>query len=379
MINQQCLSPPVLYFQNSSNVNNNTLNQNDKMSRKRKSADSICFLHSNYLNLNNTHLDSEGSTQISNQLFNNQMKFIENSDRLSEYKRPSFAISNTYAYSPEISHLKCNGTIISKYKEINNSKLKNNKCLFDPNQFLIKINSNIEGKTNTHLILEESIDQNMFSSSQKYMNEKKILISNNKGILHNNESRRMMIELIKCFNRNSNSQENFWNVIKDFTLNKNEISPTNNIIKSNIEINFNESCCSFRNNTFDHNDPSNISEENVDEPTKLLSLLIIPKIVVITNTKQLMSITPLISTFFNNRDSFVVIFKSIDTLKTIQKIYSSMITECNVINYQHFNLQFIDKNTFRKVNLKIKINNEDECEEFVNGIKALLNERGAFC
>lgn len=379
MFNQQCFNSPVFYKRNRTSEDISSLCSTDKMNRKRRSVNSISLSNFNYLNINNTHIDSEGSTRLSNQLSNNPFKFKENSYWINEYKRDSLSIFGSNVNQTDLNSAKSNEPIISKFKEINDSKQKSPRKIIDLNQFLIKINTNNQGKESTHLIEEEEIEQNIFTLRQSNQNEIKEPIGIHKQFPYKNENRRMIIELTKCINRDSHN-----NVNDEFDKLRNEFPP-NNINKAannnhneSSEINFNEAFCSFRKNTFDHNDPVLLLEESFDEPTKTLCLLLIPKIVIVNNRKLLMSITPLTITPYNKRDSYAIIFKTIDTMKQIQKLDFSEITECDLIANSNFVLQYIERKTFRKLNLTIRLSSADDCEEYVNGIIGLLNERSKF-
>lgn len=119
--------------------------------------------------------------------------------------------------------------------------------------------------------------------------------------------------------------------------------------------------------------PNEIEDEK-DEVTKILCFLTIPRIVCRNGILQLMLLTPILKEQVNkpNRDSFLLSFKNVETLQTLEKLQVNLLTSCFQKSMNSFGIQFINKSTYTKNTYSIFTRHPDECKKYVEGINYLL-------
>lgn len=115
-------------------------------------------------------------------------------------------------------------------------------------------------------------------------------------------------------------------------------------------------------------------ENDKDEATKILCFLTIPRIVCRNGILQLMLLTPILKEQVNkpNRDSFLLSFKNVETLQTLEKLQVNLLTSCFQKSMNSFGIQFINKSTYTKNTYSIFTRHPDECKKYVEGLNYLL-------
>lgn len=190
------------------------------------------------------------------------------------------------------------------------------------------------------------------------------------------ESKRMITELLKIINLNDDLIEKYQIDINTFipyyflraNLGNLGIEINNNILNVKIP---DLGTCSTKDN-----------DEELDEETRLICFMSIPRIVHLYYSKQLMCISPCACMSKNSRkineEVYSIIFKHVDTLKIIEIISFKAITSCERKSNVVFGLQFIQNKTFLKKVYNIETQSLDDCVNYANGINTLIQKNSRF-
>lgn len=183
-----------------------------------------------------------------------------------------------------------------------------------------------------------------------------------------NESKRMIKELLKLSNATNR-------IAEDYHINRKTLNKKDNQINNSVKEDKSQNKKGNDDNTCSTED----NEEELDEETKLFCFLSIPRIVHRNKKKQLMCFSLCSNETSSgnkfNQEAYYLTFKDIASMLIIEKIHMKSITLCERKANQQFIVQYINQKTFIKTRHTIETESFSDCLQYVKGINLLLFHR----
>ena len=248
-------------------------------------------------------------------------------------------------------------------------------------------NNEDENEENNNEEDEEEEEEEEENFSENSNNISKDVINKN----YENENKRMIVEYIKVLFSLENNNKSIKELIDEFIPNRKQgklfslrkISSDYN--SNNNDNNMNNIINNENDNNYNVNNSNNNEEKQnkilfdfdndiqtlpeLDYETELICNISIPKIVCLKDKLYLMYITP------NLKNDYNIFLKQLENEKIYFNFFVSNLTTCFRKNNKTFTIQLIHEKNFTKLSYDIITKNEEDCENYVNGINYLIRNR----